>query len=280
MEAPKHSISLENDFEPHSHGLGRISRRDFIRNSLSVFFASTLPLCRKKSSTEPHIEPSPAPKLTAKPGSPTLIPRNGFNQLGFGSGRDGFLYVPQNYSGETATSLFVALHGAGGAANSSWSNYISYAEARGMILLAPDSRSTTWDVIIGDYGPDLEFLDKALKYTFKHCIIDPEHITLGGFSDGASYALSLGTSNGDLFSHLVAYSPGFFLPSDFLVGQPPIFISHGKDDQILPVTASRNTLVPILRHTGYDVTYHEFEGDHELPSEIVDSSLDWFLGLG
>jgi phospholipase/carboxylesterase len=279
MKTPKHLTNLKNDLWAHSLGQGSISRRVFIRTSLSLFFAATLPLDCRKSSTEPEIEPSPAPKLTAKPGSPTLTPGKGFNQLGFGSGRDGFLYVPQNYSGETATSLFVALHGAGGAANS-WSNYVSYAEARGIILLAPDSRSTTWDVIIGDYGPDLEFIDKALQYTFRRCFIDPAHITLGGFSDGASYALSLGTSNGDLFSHLVAHSPGFFLPSDFLVGQPPIFISHGKNDQILPVTASRNVIVPALRFAGYDVTYQEFEGDHEVPSQIIDSSLDWFLGKG
>lgn len=30
-----------------------------------------------------------------------------------------------------------------------------------------------------------------------------------GFSDGASYALSLGLPNGNLFSHIVAFSPGF-----------------------------------------------------------------------
>ncbi len=30
-----------------------------------------------------------------------------------------------------------------------------------------------------------------------------------GFSDGASYALSLGVPNGDLFTHIVAFSPGF-----------------------------------------------------------------------
>ena len=33
-----------------------------------------------------------------------------------------------------------------------------------------------------------------------------------GFSDGASYALSLGAANGDLFTHIAAFSPGFMRP--------------------------------------------------------------------
>jgi phospholipase/carboxylesterase len=34
-------------------------------------------------------------------------------------------------------------------------------------------------------------------------------VALGGFSDGASYALSLDLTNGDLFASLIAFSPGF-----------------------------------------------------------------------
>jgi len=34
-----------------------------------------------------------------------------------------------------------------------------------------------------------------------------------GFSDGASYALSVGITNGDLFTHVIAFSPGFVAPA-------------------------------------------------------------------
>jgi predicted esterase len=49
----------------------------------------------------------------------------------------------------------------------------------------------------------------------------PTHPTRGpGFSDGASYALSLGLANGDLFTHVLGFSPGFMrVPRH--VGRPP-----------------------------------------------------------
>ena len=149
-----------------------------------------------------------------------------------------------------------------------------------MILLAPDSRSSTWDLVQGSFGPDVAFLDLALQYTFERCRIDPARLALGGFSDGASYALSLGLPNGDLFSHLVAYSPGFLVRSRPLAGTPRIFVSHGTNDTILPVSISRDTIVPALRDAGYDVTYQEFDGGHEVPAAISEAALDWFQAAG
>ena len=147
-----------------------------------------------------------------------------------------------------------------------------------MIVLAPDSREVTWDLALGGFGPDVAFLDEALQFTFDRCRVDPTRIALGGFSDGASYALSLGVSNGDLFSHLIAYSPGFYLPATPIVGLPPVFVSHGTEDPILPVSTSRDVIVPELRGSGYDVVYEEFIGAHEVPPAITEGALDWFLG--
>jgi phospholipase/carboxylesterase len=249
-----------------------MSRRDFLVRGLGALAAPTLQSCGLFSS-----ETKFRPRLTARPGSPTVTPLRGLTPLGLGLGRDGLLYVPDSYSPDTPAPLFVALHGAGGS-GSSWASYPARAEARGMVLLAPDSRSGTWDLARGDFGPDVEFLDRALRYTFQNCRIDPVRVALGGFSDGASYALSLGVSNGDLFSHLVAYSPGFYEPSD-PIGSPRIYVSHGTRDDVLPVTISRDGIVPDLRRAGYDVTYQEFEGYHEVPSEISESALDWFLDV-
>jgi phospholipase/carboxylesterase len=210
---------------------------------------------------------------------PTVTPTPGLSELGLGSSRDGLLYVPQSYSPATPAPLFIGLHGAGGA-GSNWASYPDRAEARGMIFLAPDSRSSTWDVLLGGFGPDVEFLDRALQHTFERTRIDPARIALGGFSDGASYALSLGVSNGDLFSHLVAYSPGFFRPGEPIVGKPRVYASHGTRDGVLSVTTTRDVIVPTFIESGYDVTFEEFDGGHEVPSEISESALDWFLGVG
>ena len=260
--------------EEHQPGM---SRRHFVRMGAGAL-ATPLFLGCGNSPSGPGPDPLPDadPRLTARPGAPVATPTLGSSQLGLGGVRDGFLYVPTTYTPDTPMPLFVALHGSGGGGHQ-WASYEGRGEARGMIVLSPDSRAATWDLALGGFGPDVAFLDEALRYTFQHCRIDPDRIALGGFSDGASYALSLGVSNGDLFSHLVAYSPGFYLPSTPIVGRPRVFVSHGRDDQVLSVTRSRDRIVPEFRAAGYDVMYEEFDGGHEVPAAITELALDWFL---
>jgi phospholipase/carboxylesterase len=250
-------------------------RRDFVKGGLTAL-ATPLLLGCDLLSVDPGTS-TQDPRLSARPGTPSVTPTLGLSQLGLGDERDGLLYVPQTYSIDTPAPLFVALHGAGGAAEN-WASYPDRAEARAMVLLVPDSRGNTWDSIRGEFGPDVEFIDRALQHVFDRCAIDTTRIALAGFSDGASYALSLGISNGDLFSHLIAYSPGFFESVEPLVGKPRVYISHGENDVVLPVTLSRDRIVPTFTDAGYDVTYEEFDGGHEVPAEISESALDWFLG--
>lgn len=255
-----------------------MSRRRFVRSGLAAVGAAMLPGCSPSSSTSTGPGGSGGPRLTARPGTPSLTATSGLSELGIATPRDGLLYVPESYSPETPAPLFIAFHGAGGTA-ANWVSYYQRAEDRGMVFLAPESRSATWDLIaLGGYGPDVAFIDEALKHTFDRCRIDPTRIAMAGFSDGASYALSLGVSNGDLLSHLIGYSPGFHAPSDPIVGSPRVFISHGTQDPILPVSTSRDIIVPGLQSSGYDVTYEEFVGGHEVPSVISEAALDWFLG--
>jgi phospholipase/carboxylesterase len=255
-------------------GRSAISRRDFVVSGLAALAAPALMGC---GGSPTGVEP--ATRLSARPGTPTVTPTLGLSQLGLGGDRDGILYVPETYDPDTSTPLFVGLHGAGGSATD-WESYFDRSEERGMVLLAPDSQSPTWDVLGGEFGPDVEFLNDALQHTFDRCRVNPTQIALGGFSDGASYALSLGLPNGDLFSHLIAYSPGFYVDPDDPVGQPRIYVSHGTQDTILPVGGTRNFIVPALRNEGYDVVYEEFFGSHMVPAVISESALDWFLGAG
>jgi phospholipase/carboxylesterase len=131
-----------------------------------------------------------------------------------------------------------------------------------------------------NFGPDVVFLNEMLEYAFERCRIDPTLIALGGFSDGASYALSLGIGNGDLFTHLVAYSPGYYAIPDPVVGTPRVFVSHGQNDTVLPFYNTASTIVPGLRDASHDVTFLEFDGGHEVPAEVSDAGLDWFLDVG
>jgi phospholipase/carboxylesterase len=148
------------------------------------------------------------------------------------------------------------------------------AERWGALVLAPDSRGPTWDVLMGGFGADVDFLDAALDGVFDAVAVDPRRLILSGFSDGASYALSLGLSNGDLFSHVVAFSPGFMAP-DAQRGNPPVFVSHGTGDRVLHIDTCSRALVPILEQAGYRVTYAEFDGGHEVPRSVLRHALEW-----
>ena len=97
--------------------------------------------------------------------------------------RDGMLYVPKGYTKEKPLPLLVWLHGAGGSGNVSQA-LGDLADEFGIIVLAPDSRSWTWGSILGDWDPDLEFLQQAMLQTQRRCAVDKDRIWLGGFSDG------------------------------------------------------------------------------------------------
>ena len=97
-----------------------------------------------------------------------------------------------------------------------------------------------------------------------------------GFSDGASYALSLGLANGDLFSSVIAWSPGFRAEVESR-GEPRFFVSHGTDDPILPIESTSRQMVPDLRGAGYPVTYVEFTGGHLAPTDVRRRSVTWLV---
>jgi phospholipase/carboxylesterase len=213
-------------------------------------------------------------RLHARPQAVTAVGPTGLQRLGLGDRRDGLLYVPATYSSDEPATLVLSLHGAGGTAQHGLGLFQSVADAAGLIVLAPDSRGRTWDVILGDYGPDVAFIDQALTQTFARYALRPDHLVVSGFSDGASYALSLGLTNGDLFSRIVAFSPGFMAPAQ-INGEPEIYISHGTEDQVLPIDVCSRRIVPMLREAGYAVLYHEFAGPHTVPAEIVGDAVAW-----
>lgn len=144
-------------------------------------------------------------------------------------------------------------------------------------MLARDSRGVTWDMVLGGFGPDVAFIDKALDRVFQSYAVDPARIAIEGFSDGASYALSPGVQNGGLFTHVMAFSPGF-MQARRAEGAPRIFVSHGVDDTILPIGNASRRIVPQLQKARYDVISREFAGPHAAPRALVREAVAWFTG--
>ena len=213
-------------------------------------------------------------RLTARPGTPTGSATPGEQALSLAGGRDGLLYVPAGYSAAKPAPLVLMLHGATGSARGALRPFRELADDAGLVLLAPDSRGTTWDAIRGDYGPDIAFIDRALASVFQRVAIDPARLTIEGFSDGATYAIGVGLTNGDLFQRVIAFSPGFILPVD-AHARPHVFISHGTRDQILPIDQCSRRIVPQLERARYDVEYREFDGPHAVPPNIARDAVAW-----
>ena len=203
--------------------------------------------------------------LRSKPGQPVEAePSGGLLSLDGSSRGPALLYVPEAAS-TGPVPLAVMLHGAGGLAQQSIHLVQHHADTVGFIVLAPTSMEPTWDIIAQRrYGVDSEALDALLDTTFQSYNVDPARLAIAGFSDGASYALSLGLTNGRLFSHVIAFSPGFMAPSQSR-GMAKIFMSHGTGDAVLPIDKCSRRIEGQLRAAGYEIDYREFDGGHIVP---------------
>jgi phospholipase/carboxylesterase len=221
-------------------------------------------------------KPRAHPHLHARPAQARSPAPTGLQALPIGGQRDSYLYVPPQYEPALPAPLVLLLHGAGGHAHDGLAVLRHLADSAGLILVAPASTASTWDVIARRaYGPDVDLADKALAHVFARYAVDPGHLAVGGFSDGASYALSLGLANGELFTHIMAFSPGFIGPLT-PQGDPKVFISHGTHDQVLPITPCSRSIVQRLRNAEYAVMYDEFDGGHTIPPEVAQFAVNWF----
>jgi phospholipase/carboxylesterase len=224
--------------------------------------------------------PEAANRLPARPGSSSAAAPigPGLHPLGLRTERDALLYVPESAAKFDQAPLVLSLHGASRDANRGISLLQTLADEHGFLLLAPATPFGTWDLITGPGGRDAKFINQSLVRTFELRKIDPTRIAMAGFSDGASCALSLGLANGDLFSAVLAFSPGFVVELE-RIGKPPVFISHGTVDQVLPIDQCSRRIVPQLKREGYRVTYQEFEGKHELPPAVASQAMRWFMEM-
>lgn len=215
-------------------------------------------------------------RLPAQAAEPPLPA--GRHALPFPEGRETVLVVPEGLEPGVPVPLLVLFHGAGGEANKVLPFFVRWARARRFLLLAPQSMFPTWDVVIGGHGPDLERLETALQQVASHFVLDPAHLALAGFSDGGSYALSVGLSNGDVVSHVIALSAGF-MNSLVRHGSPKVFMAHGRQDSQLPFETSARLHAQRLLEEGVDLTLLPFDGDHVILPGVVERAVEFFVGV-
>jgi phospholipase/carboxylesterase len=249
------------------------------------FVAGLGSACVGRINDEPATDPAAlrllhaGGRLAARPSKHSLRepPPGGLVRLGLSeSDRDGVVYRPAGLRADRPAPLLLVLHGATGSGRHAIHRFQDLAEARGLILLAPDSRAYTWDIVLGGFGPDVEFVDRAMGMVFQQQNVDPDRVAIGGFSDGASYALTLGLADGDLFSRVVAFSPGF-VADVVRRGSPRFFMSHGTRDTILPIETCGRRIAREFRGLGYEVRFVEFDGGHAVPPDVAEAAMDWLV---
>ncbi|GLS46483.1 alpha/beta hydrolase [Methylobacterium brachythecii] len=225
----------------------------------------------------PPLDPHLAGRLGFLHRLPTAEPiPAGRHELGLFTERDAVLVVPEGIDARKPVPLVVLFHGGGGSAEKILPMLQGHAEARGFLLLAPQSMHPTWDLVIAGNGPDRARLDLTLAVLARHFMLDPSRMAFAGHSDGGSYAMSIGITNGDIVSHVIVSSAGF-LSVQAQAGSPRIFISHGTQDEQIPIDRSGRAHSRALREAGYDVTYVEYDGPHAYNPGVVRQAVDFFL---
>jgi phospholipase/carboxylesterase len=247
-----------------------ISRRDFVALTGSALTAFAIaPACAMESAADQTFA-----RVTARPKKGIKTTAAGRTRLGLGDARDGVLQMPTVVP-DTPIPLLLLFHGASSSGERQLDRFGTIPSDAGVAVLALDSRGPTWDGIMGGaFGPDVAFINRALDKVFGQVAVDPARLIIGGFSDGASYALSMGLINGDVFPKVVAFSPGFLIPGD-AQGKPRVFVSHGTADDVLPIDRCSRVIVPELKRRGYDVTFREFDGKHEVPAAVATEAFKW-----
>ncbi len=169
-------------------------------------------------------------------------------------------------------------------------------EARrcGCLLLAVASHGTTWDLVRATrtarrrdatvrldrlFGDDAGRVERALSSLRASPLVDSRRVALIGFSDGASYALSLALANPDLVRGAVAVAPGFHLEPGAIDPTQRLFIAHSPQDDVLSFENSRDGIAASLRNAGFDPVFHAFRGGHVIDPAAVSLGVDHVLGI-
>jgi phospholipase/carboxylesterase len=107
-----------------------------------------------------------------------------------------------------------------------------------------------------------------------------DQLILGGFSQGGMVSAEIAFRSGRPLKALILLSPTTIDVASWRAGFParrqlPVFLSHGRNDTVLPFAASER-LAADLRRAGLRVMWVPFDGIHDMPTTVVDA-LNQFL---
>ena len=88
-----------------------------------------------------------------------------------------------------------------------------------------------------------------------------------GFSQGAAMSIAAGSR---LNLGLIVSCSGYPHPKWDKKINSPILLSHGKNDEVVPVVASRQIYEDLKKYSNYSCKLHEFNGFHAIDINFID----------
>ncbi len=181
------------------------------------------------------------------------------------------VYVPSALRGKKDVPVILFLHGIGqrgeggfvpakGAAGVLARQYLEKVPA--VVLLPQCSKGRYWN------DPEMERMVMAeVEQTAREFGADEKRLYLTGVSMGGFGAWHMASAHPSKFAAVVSICGGSpirsgdrFAPIARKVGSTPVWVFHGSDDPIVPVTESRQ-MVEALKHVeGNRVRYSEYKG--------------------
>jgi phospholipase/carboxylesterase len=198
------------------------------------------------------------------------------------AGSQALLLVPETLDPGRRYPLLTVLHGAGRQDELLARAYRNEPARRQALFLVPRSFHLTWDLLACDERPDLEFLDWAYADVQRRYPVDAQRLALIGYSDGASYALSVGLSNPRLFRAVMGWAAGFVVLDVANLAaddpKPAVLLEYGTHDELFPFEQVALPMRENLERLGYRVEFRVDEGGRHWPSgDFQPEALDWFF---
>ncbi len=195
------------------------------------------------------------------------------------------LLTPSAIDPQRRYPLITVLHGAGRQDEMLVKACRGEPDARNALFLVPRSIQPTWDLITGGGRPDLDFIEFAYDLIYRRYPVDERRQAMIGYSDGASYALSIGLSNPQIFRAVMAWAAGFVAYDDTFVTEddpkPDVLLEYGTHDEVFPFDQVALPMRASLVEAGHRVEFRVDEGGRHWPSGYFQrEALDWFAGLG
>jgi phospholipase/carboxylesterase len=198
-----------------------------------------------------------------------------------GPGR-ALLLTPERIDPERRYPLITVLHGAGRREEMLVEAYRDEPAARDALFLIPRSHHPTWDLIAANDRPDLDFLEWAYDLIYRRYPVDPDRQAMIGYSDGASYALSVVLSNPGIFRAVMGWAAGFLVVDEDGISaddpKPTVLLEYGTHDQLFPFERVALPMRQRLEQMGYAVEFRVDEGGRHWPSgDFQPEALGWFF---